>query len=99
MTKMTAPFVVDGPMTRAAFLAYLEQCLGPTLKRGDMVIIDNLPAHRGVRRESPSKLPLPSCFTCQNIRSDERPLKKLKLITAKQPVEPFHVFAARIALT
>lgn len=46
--KMTAPFVVDGPITRAAFLAYIDQCLAPTLRRGDIVIIDNLPAHRGV---------------------------------------------------
>src|SRR5271169_1711784 len=34
--KMVAPFVVDGPMTRATFLTYLEQGLGPTLKRGDI---------------------------------------------------------------
>ena len=46
--KLTAPFVVDGPMTRAAFLAYLEQCLAPTLRHGDIVIIDNLPAHKGI---------------------------------------------------
>ena len=46
--KMVAPFVVDGPMTRAAFLAYLERCLVPTLKRGDIVMIDNLPAHKGI---------------------------------------------------
>jgi transposase len=45
--KMVAPFVVDGPMTRATFLTYLEHCLKPTLKRGDIVIIDNLPAHKG----------------------------------------------------
>ena len=45
--KMVAPFVVDGPMTKADFLAYIEQCLRPTLKRGDIVIIDNLPAHKG----------------------------------------------------
>ena len=53
--KMVAPFVVDGPMTRATFLAYLEQCLRPTLKRGDIVIIDNLPAHRGVAVEKAIK--------------------------------------------
>ena len=47
-------FVVDGPMTRATFLAYLEQCLRPTLKRGDIVIIDNLPAHKGVLWRRPS---------------------------------------------
>jgi len=46
--KLTAPFVVDGPMTRAAFLVYLEQCLAPTLRHGDIVIIDNLPAHKGI---------------------------------------------------
>ena len=53
--KMVAPFVVDGPMTRATFLAYLEQGLGPTLKRGDIVIIDNLPAHKGVAVEKAIK--------------------------------------------
>ena len=36
---------LDGAMTGAAFLAYVEQCLAPTLKRGDIVIMDNLPAH------------------------------------------------------
>jgi transposase len=46
--KLTAPFVVDGSMTRAAFLAYIEQCLAPTLRHGDIVIIDNLPAHKGI---------------------------------------------------
>ena len=40
--------MVDGPITRAAFLAYIEQCLAPTLRHGDIVIIDNLPAHNGI---------------------------------------------------
>ena len=43
---MTAPMVLDGPMTGAAFIAYVEQVLVPNLKRGDVVIMDNLPAHR-----------------------------------------------------
>jgi transposase len=48
---ITAPFLLDGSMTGEAFLAYVEQCLAPTLKRKDIVIIDNLPAHKvpGVR--------------------------------------------------
>lgn len=48
---MTAHLVLDGPMNGAAFLAYMEQMLAPTLKRGDTVIMDNLPAHKvaGVR--------------------------------------------------
>jgi transposase len=49
---MTAPMVLDGPMNRIAFQAYIEQVLVPTLHRGDTVIMYNLPAHKGaeVRR-------------------------------------------------
>lgn len=43
---MVAPFVIDGPLTGASFRTYIEQCLVPTLKRDDIVIIDNLKAHR-----------------------------------------------------
>ena len=44
--KMVAPMVLDGPINGASFVAYIEQCLAPTLKRGDIVVIDNLPAHK-----------------------------------------------------
>jgi transposase len=44
---ITAPFVIDCPMTRAIFLEYLRQCLVPTLAPGDIVVMDNLPAHKG----------------------------------------------------
>jgi transposase len=43
---MTAPMVLDGAMHGAAFLAYVEQVLAPTLKPGDIVVMDNLPAHK-----------------------------------------------------
>src|SRR5271168_820775 len=48
---MTAPLVVDGAMTGPTFLSYVEQCLAPTLKRNDTVVMDNLPTHKvaGVR--------------------------------------------------
>src|SRR5262249_43156111 len=48
---MTAPFVVDAPMNGEIFLTYLEQCLVPTLSPGEIVSMDNLPAHKvaGVR--------------------------------------------------
>lgn len=43
--------ILDGAMHSVAFLAYVEQVLVPTLKPGDIVVMDNLPAHRttGVR--------------------------------------------------
>lgn len=43
---MTAPMVLDGAMDSAAFLAYVEQVLVPTLRHGDIVVMDNLPAHK-----------------------------------------------------
>jgi transposase len=45
-TGMTAPMVLDGAMDGAAFLAYVEQVLSPTLQPGDIVVMDNLPAHK-----------------------------------------------------
>ena len=51
LTGMTAPFVYDGAMNGTVFLAYVRQVLLPTLEPGDVVVMDNLPAHKaaGVR--------------------------------------------------
>ena len=46
LSGMTAPMVLDGPMTGEWFVAYVEQILVPTLRQGDVVILDNLPAHK-----------------------------------------------------
>jgi hypothetical protein len=43
---LTAPLTIDGAINGELFLAYVEQVLVPTLKRGDIVIMDNLPAHK-----------------------------------------------------
>lgn len=43
---MTAPFVIEGAMNGPMFLAYVQQCLVPTLKRGETVLMDNLPVHK-----------------------------------------------------
>ena len=49
---ITAPLVIDCAMNGQAFKAYVEQMLAPTLKPGDIVIMDNLAAHKveGVRK-------------------------------------------------
>jgi len=46
---LTAPWVIDGPMTRKIFETYVETQLAPTLSKGDVVILDNLPAHKSER--------------------------------------------------
>ena len=43
---ITAPFVLDGPLNGAWFLAYVERMLVPTLRPGDIVIMDNLGSHK-----------------------------------------------------
>jgi transposase len=51
VTGLTAPCVIDGPMDGDVFRAYVEQLLAPTLGPGDIVVLDNLSAHKveGVR--------------------------------------------------
>ena len=46
LSGMTAPMVLDGPMNGAWYLAYVQQVLAPTLKPGDVVIMDKLAAHK-----------------------------------------------------
>jgi transposase len=46
VTGVTAPAVFDGPIDNDSFLAYIEQVLVPTLRPGDVVVLDNLSAHK-----------------------------------------------------
>jgi len=61
-----APFVLDGPINGEVFRAYVEQMLAPSLEPGDVVVLDNLPAHKvagvaeAIRAAGASLLPLPS---------------------------------------
>jgi transposase len=43
---LTAPAVFDGPLDNPSFLAYVEQVLVPTLRRDDLVVLDNLALHK-----------------------------------------------------
>ncbi len=49
---IVAPFVLDGAVDRPCFEAYIEHVLVPELRSGDIVIMDNLPAHKGTRVEA-----------------------------------------------
>jgi transposase len=44
---LVAPFVLDGPINRAAFETYIAKVLVPALRPGDVVILDNLSSHKG----------------------------------------------------
>jgi transposase len=45
-TELSAPAVFDGPIDAVTFRAYIEQVLVPTLRPGDVVVLDNLAAHK-----------------------------------------------------
>lgn len=53
--SLTAPWVIDAPMNRMIFEAYVENQLAPTLSRGDVVIMDNLSSHKSSRAEETIK--------------------------------------------
>ncbi len=44
--ELSAPWIIDGPITRSAFEVYIETQLAPTLSKGDVVILDNLAVHK-----------------------------------------------------
>lgn len=46
---LTAPWLIDKAMNRAAFDTYVETQLAPTLHRGDIVILDNLAVHKSAK--------------------------------------------------
>ena len=45
--RIDAPWVLDGPINGEAFRTYIEKVLVPTLKPGDIVVLDNLGSHKG----------------------------------------------------
>lgn len=45
--RVTAPWLLDGPINGECFRLYVEQVLVPTLRPGDIVIMDNLGSHKG----------------------------------------------------
>lgn len=49
--ELSAPWVLDGPMNRIAFEAYIETQLAPTLQPGDVVIADNLSSHKSPKAQ------------------------------------------------
>lgn len=96
--KMVASFAIDGPMTRATFLTYLEQCLRPALKRGDIVIIDNLPAHKGHAVEKVITAAHARLLYLPKYSPDLNPIEqafsKLKVLLRKAAEQPFLLSAA-----
>ena len=77
---------IDGSMTGKKFLAYVERCLAPTLKRKDIVMIDNLPRTRppvSARRSSARCDASLSAQIFADLNPIEMPFSKLKAYLRK----------------
>lgn len=85
---ITAPWVIEGPINGASFLTYVETQLVPTLKRGDVVILDNLGSHKAravrdaIRAAGARLLFLPKYSP--DLNPIEQVFAKLKHLTRKE---------------
>jgi putative transposase len=51
--RIDAPWLIDGPINGEGFRLYVEKVLVPSLRPGDIVILDNLGSHKGRQRRAP----------------------------------------------
>ena len=96
---VVAPLVLDGPMNATIFVTYLKECLAPKLKRGDVVIMDNLPVHRvaavrEVIEEAGAKLRYLPKYSRISTRSS-KPSANSRRIYEKRPSELFRASRAK----
>ena len=66
-TGVVAPRTIKGAMNGEAFLAYIEQCLVPTLKRRDIVVVDNVLFHKVAGVEEAIQALVQASATCRRI--------------------------------
>ena len=62
---LTAPWIIDRPMNRAMFDLYVETQLAPTLEKGDVVILDNLAAHKSAKAAAILGSAAPGSSSCR----------------------------------
>ena len=75
--RLTAPCVLDGPVNAECFLAYVEQCLVPALKEGDIVVMDNLGSHKGKAVRAAIRKAGAKLFLLPKYSPDLNPIEKV----------------------
>ena len=100
---LTAPMVLDGALNGDAFTAYAEKVLAPTLAPGDIVILDNLPAHKvkgaraAIERAGATLLFLPPYSP--DFNPIEQVFAKIKALLRKAAARTLDALEAAIAAT
>ena len=75
--RVTAPWLIDGPIDGQSFLQYVEEVLVPTLKPADIVIIDNLGSHKGKPIRKAIRAASAKLFFLPKYSPDLNPIEKL----------------------
>lgn len=100
LAGLTAPWVLDGPMDGDAFRVYVRDVLAPTLNKGDILVLDNLPAHKvagireaiGKRKAQVFYLPPYS----PDLNPIEMVFSKLKALLRQEPARTIDALVGRI---
>jgi len=91
-TGLTAPLVLDGPINGLWFQAYVDQVLVPTLRKGDIVVMDNLGSHKGANVRKAIEAAGATLLYLPPYSPDFNPIEmafsKLKALLRKPPSEP-----------
>jgi len=99
--RIDAPCLFDGPINGELFLAYVEQVLLPTLKSGDIVILDNLGSHKGkairqvIRAVGAKLIFLPKYSP--DLNPIEQAFAKVKTLLRKAQARTFEAISTAIA--
>jgi transposase len=99
--RIDAPCLFNGPINGELFLAYVEQVLLPTLKSGDIVILDNLGSHKGkairqvIRAVGAKLIFLPKYSP--DLNPIEQAFAKIKTLLRKADARTFEAISAAIA--
>ena len=100
LSGLTAPWVLDGPMDGEAFRVYVRDVLAPTLRRGDVVVLDNLPAHKVAGIREAITIRRAQIFYLPPYSPDMNPIElafsKLKALLRQQPARTVDALVERI---
>jgi len=106
LSGMTAPMMLDGPMDGDAFRIYVTRFLAPTLRKGDIVVMDNLPSHKvvGIREAIEAvgaKLRYLPAYS-PDLNPIEQAFSKIKALlrkTAARSIDALHKAIRRILIS
>jgi len=98
---IVAPCLLDGPIDADSFIAWVEQFLVPTLRSGDIVVMDNLSSHKDPAIRQAIRAAAGKLFYLPQYSPDlnpiEQALSKLKTLLRKANARSFEAIEATIA--